>query len=278
MQTPVPLAVRPIGVFDSGVGGLSIVREIRRQLPAEPVVYFADQAHVPYGPRSLEQVREFSRGIVRFLLTQGAKLTVVACNTASAASLHTLRAEFPDHPIVGMEPAVKPAAEVTLTQRVGVLATPATFQGELFASVVERFAQGVEVIEATAPGLVERIEAGDLDGPETRRIVERSLEPILARGADTLVLACTHYSFVIPVLAEVAGPSVRIIDPAPAIARQTKRVLDARGLKSPDSRPGTLTLLTSGDSEELSDLAPRLAGEPAQVVRATWIGTELRLA
>ncbi|MGH2606519.1 MAG: glutamate racemase [Anaerolineales bacterium] len=276
MQYHAPSPNGPIGVFDSGVGGLSIVREIRRQLPAEPVVYFADQAHVPYGPRSLEEVREFARGIVRFLLVQGAKLTVVACNTASAAALHPLRLEFPDHPIVGMEPAVKPAAETTMTQRVGVLATPATFQGELFASVVERFAQGVEVIEATAPGLVERIEAGDLDGPETRRIVERSLKPILARGADTLVLACTHYSFVIPLLAEAAGPSVRIIDPAPAIARQTGRVLDARGLNSPDSRRGTLTLLTSGDSKKLAGLAPTLTGEQARVGRASWIGSELR--
>lgn len=276
MQYPAPSPNGPIGVFDSGVGGLSIVREIRRQLPAEPVVYFADQAHVPYGPRRLEEVREFARGIVRFLLSQGAKLTVVACNTASAAALHPLRLEFPHHTIVGMEPAVKPAAETTLTQRVGVLATPATFQGELFASVVERFAQGVEVIEATAPGLVERIEAGDLDGPETRRIIERSLKPILARGADTLILACTHYSFVIPLLAEAAGPSVRIIDPAPAIARQTGRVLDARGLDSPDSRPGTLTLLTSGDPKKLADLASMLTGEQARVARATWIGSELR--
>ncbi len=277
MQTSTPSASHPIGVFDSGVGGLSIVREIHRQLPAEPVVYFADQAHVPYGPRSLEEVRGFARAIVRFLLVQGAKLTVVACNTASAAALHHLRKEFPDHPIVGMEPAVKPAAESTLTRRVGVLATPATFQGELFASVVERFAKGVEVIETTAPGLVERIEAGDLDGLETRAIVERALTQILTRGADTLVLACTHYPFVIPLLSEVAGPSVRIIDPAPAIVRQTGRVLAARGLNSRDSRPGELTLLTSGDPQRLAALAPKLIGETARTRRARWGAGELRL-
>lgn len=277
MQTPVPLAVRPIGVFDSGVGGLSIVREIRRLLPAEAVVYFADQAHVPYGTRTQEEVLDFSRGILRFLISQGAKMTVVACNTASAAALHTLREEFPDHAIVGMEPAVKPAAETTRTQRVGVLATPATFQGELFASVVERFAQGVEVIETTAPRLVERIEAGDLDGAETRAILEQALQPILVRGADTLVLACTHYPFVIPLISEVTGPSVRIIDPAPAIARQTARVLAARGFPSRDSRPGELTLFTSGDPQRLTALAARLIKETARTRQARWVSGALQI-
>ncbi|MGH2626882.1 MAG: glutamate racemase [Anaerolineales bacterium] len=270
MQARPASETRPIGVFDSGVGGLSIVREIRRRLPHETVLYFADQAHVPYGTRTKDEVRDFSRAILRFLLSQAAKVSVIACNTASAAALHSLRQEFPDHAIVGMEPAVKPAAESTRTRRVGVLATPATFQGELFASVVERFARGVEVIENTAPGLVERIEAGDLDGPATRAIIEAALKPILARGADTLVLGCTHDPFVIPLLAEVAGPSLKIIDPAPAIARQTGRVLAARGLEAPDSRPGELTLLTSGDPGRLAALAPRLIGESPSVRQARW--------
>lgn len=155
-----PVSSRPIGVFDSGVGGLSIVREMRRQMPAENILYFADQAHVPYGPRPMEEVRAFSEGITRFLLGEGADLIVVACNTASAAALKQLREAFPEVPFVGMEPAVKPAAEASRSRVVGVLATPATFQGELYASVVERFAQGVRLINQTVPGLVEQIEAG----------------------------------------------------------------------------------------------------------------------
>lgn len=268
----------PLGIFDSGVGGLSIVREIRRQLPAEDVVFFADQGHVPYGNRSLAEVRLFSSGIVRFLLDQGAKVIVVACNTASAAALHSLRAEFPAIAIVGMEPAVKPAVETTGTQRVGVLATPATFQGALFASVVERFAQGVEVIESTAPGLVDQIEAGDLEGPETRAIVADALAPILERGADTLVLACTHYPFVIPLLQHVAGPSVRIIDPAPAIARQAGRVLESRGLARLAAHGGRLTLWTSGDPSGLEHAAERLIKEMRPAHRAVWSLGELRPA
>lgn len=239
-------------------------------------MFFADQGHVPYGNRSLEEVRSFSSGIVRFLLDQGAKVIVVACNTASAAALHALRAEFPALAIVGMEPAVKPAVETTVTQRVGVLATPATFQGALFASVVERFAKGVEVIESTAPGLVDQIEAGDLEGPETRAIVTQALAPILARGADTLVLACTHYPFVIPLLQEVAGPSVRIIDPAPAIARQTGRVLESQGLAMHGAQEGGLTLWTSGDPNRLAHAAEVLIQETRPAHQAAWARGALR--
>ncbi|TFH35156.1 MAG: glutamate racemase, partial [Anaerolineales bacterium] len=162
----------PLGMFDSGVGGLTILREVQRQLPAENVLYVADQAHVPYGSRALENVCQLSFAITQFLLDQGAKLIVVACNTASAASLHALRERYPKVPFVGMEPAVKPAAEETKTGTVGVLATPATFEGELFASVVERFAEGVTVLQMTLPGLVEQIEKGELDTAATRSILE----------------------------------------------------------------------------------------------------------
>jgi glutamate racemase len=220
----------PIGMFDSGVGGLSILQKVCHLLPAETVIYFADQANVPYGPRPMAEIQRFSRAITAFLLERSAKLVVVACNTASAASLHNLRSEFPHVPFVGMEPAVKPAAATSRSHLVGVLATPATFQGALFASIVERFAQGVEVVEQTLPGLVECIEAGDLDGPAPRSIIERGLAPLLERGVDTLVLACTHYPFVIPLIREIAGPKVDVIDPAPAIARQTARLLAEHGL------------------------------------------------
>jgi len=264
------MASRPLGIFDSGIGGLSILREIRTRLPGHDLIYFADQVHVPYGPRPLNQVRLFSEGITRFLLDQGAGLIVVACNTASAAALRPLRQVFPTVRFIGMEPAVKPAAQTTETRVLGVLATPATFQGELYASVVERFAQGVRVINQTVPGLVERIEAGDLTGSETVRLLREALAPLLAEGADTLVLACTHYPFVIPTITEIAGPSVRVIDPTPAIARQVERVLGEIGLAAARSRPGQLRLITSGDPGQLRQMAEKLMGEQAPAERAVW--------
>lgn len=268
----------PIGVFDSGLGGLSVLRQIRITLPNEPVVYLADQANVPYGPRPLEQVQAFAEGITRFLLDCGAKLVVVACNTASAAALQHLRRTFPTVPFVGMEPAVKPAAASTRSKVVGVLATPATFQGALFASVVERFAGGVEVIPQTLPGLVERIESGDFDGEATRAIVRTGLEPLLSRGVDTLVLGCTHYPFVIPLIEELAGPGVRVIDPSPAIARQVGRLLAERRLTTASGQPSPPRLYTTGDPQRLMALLPRLLPESAQVERAVWQDGQLQFA
>ena len=206
-------------------------------MPNESVSYIADQQHVPYGPRPLAQVRAFSEAISRFLLAHGSRLVVVACNSASAAALVHLRDTFPRAPFVGMEPAVKPAAESTLTGVVGVLATPATFQGALFASVVERFAAGVEGRRSTCPGLVEQIELGDLDGPRTRTILENALHPMLEQNIDTVVLACTHFPFVIPLIEDIVGPNVRVIDPAPAVARQTLRLLQDRGLQAGSDAP-----------------------------------------
>jgi len=268
---------RPIGMLDSGVGGLSILREVRQALPGEDVVFFADQGHVPYGPRPLEEVRAFSVEIARFLALQGAKLIVVACNTASAAALRQLRLTFPDMPFVGMEPAVKPAAETTRTGAVGVLATPATFQGELFASVVERFANGVRVIPQTLPGLVEQIEAGELDSAATRAILERAVRPLLAQDVDTLVLACTHYPLVLALIADVAGPDIRVIDPSPAIARQTRRVLDERRLRTARPAGGATAFVTSGAPDELRQMAARLAGVAGPAFGAVWVRDRLHL-
>jgi glutamate racemase len=203
----------PIGVFDSGVGGLSVLRAIRRVLPGESAIYFGDQIHIPYGPRPMEQIRRYSETITKFLLRQQAKIIVVACNTASAAALKDLRAHFPEIQFVGMEPAVKPAAERTQTGRVGVLATPATFQGALYASVVERFATGVELFQNTCPGLVQQVELGNLEGKETRQILESALYPMLEKNIDTVVLGCTHYPFVIPMIEQIVGENVRVIDP-----------------------------------------------------------------
>jgi len=187
-----PENLRPIGIFDSGIGGLTVLRAVHQLMPDEPLLYLADQAHVPYGPRSLDEVRRFSIAITAYLLEQGARLIVVACNTASAAALKTLRQAFPEVPFVGMEPAVKPAAEHTRSGVVGVLATPATFQGELYTSVVERFGQGVKLVQHTCPGLVNQIENGALDAPETRQILEQALWPMLEQGIDTIVVGCTQ--------------------------------------------------------------------------------------
>ena len=265
----------PIGIFDSGVGGLSVLRAIREQMPEESVIYFGDQGHVPYGPRPLGQVRDFSEGIARFLLGKGAKIIVVACNAASAAALTYLRQTFPEVSFVGMEPAVKPAAEHTETGVVGVLATPATFQGALYASVVERFANGVNLLQDPCVGLVQQIEKGDLNGPLTRRILEDALHPMLEKNIDTVVLACTHYPFVIPLIQEIVGEKVRVIDPAPAVARQAKRLLDAKGLKRETGSQGGIQFFTSGDAALVQSLLPGLLGEEGEVRTLQWDGDRI---
>lgn len=268
MQSPSRTA--PIGIFDSGVGGLSVLRAIRTQMPHENLLYFADQGHVPYGPRSLEQVRQFSEAITRFLIAQGAKLIVVACNTASAAALHHLRETFPDIPFVGMEPAIKPAAEHTNSGVVGVLATPATFQGKLYASVVERFAKGVSVLQDTCPGLVEEIERGAMEAESTRNILAAALRPMLEKGLDTVVLGCTHYPFVIPIIKQIVGEDVRVIDPAPAVARQVERRLEALNLLRGEDDSGNVNLFTSGKTSSLASIIPRLDIEDFPIQEVIW--------
>jgi glutamate racemase len=219
----------------------------------------------------MEQIQTFSEAITRCLLKRGAKIIVVACNTASAAALKYLREKFPEVPFVGMEPAVKPAAEHTQTGRVGILATPATFQGALYSSVVERFANGVKLLQNTCPGLVQQIEQGNLEGEETRRILEEALLPMLERNIDTVVLGCTHYPFVIPLIQRIVGDDVRVIDPAPAVAKQVRRVLEARGMRSESGSRGDIRLYTSGDPDEFKTMLPVLLGEGGEVERVEWL-------
>jgi glutamate racemase len=268
---------RPLGVFDSGVGGLSILAAIRRLLPQEDILYVADQVHVPYGPRPLEEVASFSLEIARFLLRLDSKLIVVACNTASAAALESLRQTLPQVPFVGMEPAVKPAAGSTHTGHIGVLATPATFEGQLFASLVERFGAGLDIHQATAPGLVQQIEDGDLTSATTRQILVDALKPLQAAGIDSLVLGCTHYPFVIPMLEDIVGPDVTVIDPAPAVARQTQRLLDVDHSRAPSTHPGAVTYISSGDPQRLKALAQQLISEPGLARAAQWDDGHLNL-
>ena len=231
----------PIGIFDSGVGGLSVLGEIRELAPHHPIVYLADQSWAPYGERSLTEVRERAVAITRFLVEQGCRLVVVACNSASAAALHHLRDVYPDVRFVGMEPAVKPAASQTRTGIIGVLATNATFQGELYASVLDRHANGAAVIEQPCPGLAGAIERSGVDHPATLRLVEQYVTSLREADVDTIVLGCTHYPLVLEAIARAAGPEINVIDPAPAVARQALRLL---GNPSPT---GGTRFLTTGD-------------------------------
>ena len=262
----------PIGIFDSGVGGLSVWREIVRQLPHEDTIYFADQAHVPYGPRPQEQIRHFCDAITRFLIERGCKAVVVACNTASAAALKHLRETFPTLPSVGMEPAVKPAALTTKTGVVGIMATPATFQGKLFKATAGRHAQGITLINQVCNGLADQVEMGKLDGEETEAMLRGYVQPMLDAGADTIVLACTHYPFLLEPIRRIAGEHVNVIDPAPAIARYLQLVLNQQGLLAPAGHKGRHLFYTSDDPIAYKYAVERLTGESGPVRVARWQG------
>jgi glutamate racemase len=267
-----------IGVFDSGIGGLSVVREITRQLPHQNVLYFADSAHVPYGERPLAEIQTFSQVITVYLVRQGASVVVVACNTASAAALRHLRARF-DVPIVGMEPAIKPAVEQSQSRHVGVIATQVTFQGELFARLVERFARNATVHTQACPGLVERVEAGQIDDAETEGLLRQYLTPLMEAGIDSLVLGCTHYPFLRPAIESVLASGERdvvVIDPAPAVARQTGRVLAGLG-KVRNKGTGKVVLFTSGDVTAFEAQIHRLANISGPVQGVRWEGDEITL-
>lgn len=248
-----------IGVFDSGLGGLSIVRELAALLPHECIYYYADNVHLPYGPRPLEEVRRFATSIAGRLIQLPAKIVVVACNTASAASLKHLRKIYPHTYFVGMEPAVKPAAAGSRSGKVGVLATQATFQGELFESVVERFATGVEVICQPCPGLAEFIENHQPDHPVLNHMLTRFIQPLVEQGVDTIVLACTHYSLVKESIGRVAGPGVTIIDPSPAIAKRTEQVLHEANLLRKEGE-GSVGYYVSGETENFSKSVSAIMG------------------
>jgi glutamate racemase len=262
-------ALCPLGVMDSGLGGLSIIEELRRELPHEQIIFYADNANCPYGGRSDEWVRARVLEIADFLLEKGAKAIVVACNAASAAGLEHLRARH-NVPIVGLVPAVKPAVAATRTGTIGVLATKVTMRGQLLADVIDRFAApaNVEVITTAPEGLVEAVERGDLDTEQTTEAVRRALAPMLERGADAVVLGCTHYPFLKSTIRELVGEGVRIIDSGEGVARQTRRVLAARHLLRGSDRPGSLTVYTSSDPAEVGPLVRRLVGEDVPVLQA----------
>ncbi len=259
----------PVGVFDSGVGGLSVLGEIRALLPAESLLYVADSAHVPYGDKSPEFIRARSLAIAEFLLAQGAKALVLACNTATAAAIADLRSVYPQVPIIGMEPAVKPAAAATQTGVVGVLATTGTLKSAKFAALLDRFASDVRVITQPCPGLVEQIESGALRSTETRELLNAWVQPLLAEGCDTLILGCTHYPFIKPLLRELLPANVSLIDTGAAVARQLRRVLSEHELlASGPAQPAQFW--SSAAPQALQQVLPVLWGEAA-VVQA-WLG------
>ena len=239
-----------IGIFDSGSGGLSVYRKIVQLLPSERYVYFADNAHCPYGEKSAEYIQDRARTITDILLGLGADIIVVACNTATAAAIATLRAEYPDISFVGMEPAVKPAALGTKTGVIGVLATAGTLKGSKYLKTKGLYEDNVRIVEHVGEGFVELVENGILDGPEAYATVKASLQPLLDAGADRIVLGCTHYPFLEKVIREIAGAGVEIIDPASAVARQTVRMLEKDCIPLDDG-PFHIDLYCSGDPESL---------------------------
>ena len=246
-----------IGIFDSGSGGLSVYRELVKLLPDERYLYFADNAHCPYGEKSPLYIQRRARFITNRFLEQGADIIVVACNTATAAAIATLRAEYPDVPFVGMEPAVKPAALGTRSGVIGVLATAGTLKGSKYLNTRGLYQDEVRIAEHVGQGFVELVESGRLDGPEAEATVRASLQPLLEQGADIIVLGCTHYPFLRPVIERIAGPDVQVIDPAPAVARQTLRILETRGVPMGQG-PFSIQLSASGDRKVLMDLFARL--------------------
>jgi len=271
-------AQQPIGVFDSGVGGLSVLREIRRELPHEDLIYVADTAHAPYGDKPMEAVEARSVAVTERLLELGAKAVVVACNTATGAAARVLRERYPV-PIVAMEPAVKPALERSRTGVVAVLATRRTLESEKFGLLLQRQVTAAEVLLQPCSGLVERVEAGDLDGADTRSMLADYLGPLMERGADTIVLGCTHYPFLTPLIGELAGAGVAVLDSGAAVARQLRRRLAESGLLAPGQRPGSERFLTSGCPVGSRPLMARLwgrglvleplhRGDPAEAIAA----------
>jgi glutamate racemase len=260
---------RPIGIFDSGVGGISVLREIRRCLPAEAIIYVADSAHAPYGDKPAAFITQRSAIITQFLIAQGAKALVVACNTATGIAVDELRRNHA-FPIVAIEPAIKPAMSMTRSGVVGVLATSRTIASNRFGKLVDRLRgemPGVTVVAQACPGLVEQIEQGQTAG-DAQALVSRCLSPLLAAGADTIVLGCTHYPLIAETIQSVAGAHVTLVDPAEAVARELRRRLDERGLLVSTERIGTLRFCTSGSAAQLLEQLTRLAVEvsPAQVV------------
>ena len=261
----VPLTA-PIGFFDSGIGGLSVMLAARRILPFENMVYFADSAHCPYGSRGGDFVRQRSLAIGRFLLERGAKAVVVACNSASEAALELLRLTFPDWEVIGVEPALKVAQGLSKNKKIGVLGTQLTLKGRRFSRLLENFSAGMEVYTQPVSGLVELIESGHFDDPQVAIILKNNLRPLLNKGVDTLVLGCTHYPILRKQIAAICGPAVEVLDTAEPVARQLRRRLALRGRLNPGPASGHSEYFSSGESRTVTRVIGKILADPAVVV------------
>jgi glutamate racemase len=259
-------ASSPIGIFDSGVGGLSILREIRRAFASEDLLYVADSAFVPYGEKSPQFVEARSVAITEFLVDRKAKAIVVACNTATGAAITTLRSRF-SVPIIRIEPAIKPAVGKTVSGVVAVLATSGTLSSDKFAKLLARFGGVVDILIQPCAELVEQVETDELHGEKARALTAKYVLPLLERGADTIIMGCTHYSFLAPLIREIAGPRVSIVDPNAAIAHELRRRLEGNNLLSPDPRSGTERFWTSGVPDEVKPVISQLWNADVEVRR-----------
>jgi len=243
-----------IGVFDSGLGGLSVLRTLREALPYELFIYLGDGARCPYGERSTEEVKRFTEEAVERLLAEGCKLIVIACNTATAVAIRALRERYPDVPFVGLEPAVKPAALTTKSGVVGVLATRRSLEGDHFRTTAAQYADKVQIIAAVGEGFVEAVECNEEESEATEALVRRVVEPLVEAGADKIVLGCTHYPFLRSVIERVAGEGVEIIDSAAAIARRVASLLDERGLRAEEGAKQSCRYLSFAGEEYVEKL------------------------
>lgn len=261
-------AEAPIGIFDSGFGGLSVYRDVRATLPSEDVVFFADTAYCPYGSRTATEILMRSDRIARFLIAEGAKVIIVACNTASAVAIEHLRETFPGISFVGLEPAVKPAAAMSKTGHVGVLATPRTVSSDRLRRLIEQWANNVSVHSVAGVGMVELVESGSVDGDAVDAVIGPLLDPLIASDVDVIVLGCTHYPFLRRAIRSYVGDDVQVIDSGTAIARRTLSVLQADGLLRERSEAGTFRLLTNAGSREITRVASKLLGRPITVGHA----------
>jgi glutamate racemase len=248
---------RPIGVFDSGVGGLTVLKELSEKLPYEDFIYYADSINAPYGPKSEETIIEYSDKIIRFLLDKNCKLVVIACNTATAAAVYEMRKRF-DIPVVGLEPAVKPACLNTKTGHVGVLATEGTFRGNHFKTTSDKYKEYVTLHLQVAKGLVEFAENGIFNGPEVENLVKQYVNPLIEQNVDQLVLGCTHYPLFVDVIQAVAGQGVAVIDSAEAVARRTKDILMTQKIFRKETENPTIKIYSTGDKKILENVVLNL--------------------
>jgi glutamate racemase len=252
---------RPIGVFDSGVGGLTVLRELQRQLPHESMIYFADLGHFPYGPRYQAQVRHFALNIIRFLETLDVKLVVIACNTATAAALNTAREQF-DIPIIGViTPGAEAAVATTRNKRVGVISTEGTLQSGEYLHAIREDNPTIGVLARAAPELVDLVEAGKADAAETEAVLRKTLNDIQQYEADTLILGCTHYPLLRPLINRIVGDGMTVVDSAETTAARVKRVLAKNGLESGDGETPRHQIYVTGSPERFTEVARVLFGQ-----------------